>query len=166
MILNFRTQKQILDNWCWAAVTSSISFYFDRNSRWMQSALAARLINNICGGITANNSQTAPPICDAQMDIARALSLTGNLAGDIIRPLSFNEVVQQINGGFPFCCQIVFPGIQTSHFVILYGYHSTDVIIGDPQAGIFSINYQDFLSNYRGGSWQRTIGTKRGTANI
>jgi Papain-like cysteine protease AvrRpt2 len=162
MILNFRTQKQILDNWCWAAVTSSIAFYFNGNSRWLQSTLAARLINNVCASVNANNAQTAPPVCDVQMDIGRALTLTGNLAGDILRPLSFNEVVQQINAGFPLCCQIVFPGVQTSHFVILYGYQSTDVVIGDPQAGIFSLNYQSFLTSYRNGNWRRTIGTKRG----
>jgi len=161
MILDFRTQKQILDNWCWAAVASSISFYFDRNSPWIQSALAATLIHGVCNGINTTNADTAPPVCDVQMDIAHALNLTENLRGDIIRPLSFNEVVQQINTGFPVCCQIVFAGSQASHFVVIYGYQSADLIVGDPQAGIFSLNYQSFLSNYRGGNWRRTIGTKR-----
>jgi hypothetical protein len=75
-------------------------------------------------------------------------------------PLSFGEVVDQINNRFPICCQIVFPGFDTSHFVVLYGYQSGDVVIGDSQAGIFSIPYNDFLTNYRGGIWKRTIGTK------
>jgi hypothetical protein len=160
MILDFRTQKQILDNWCWAAAASSISFYFDRNSRWIQSSLAASLINSVCTGINTNNAETAPPICDVQMDIAHALNLTGNLGGDIIRPLAFEEVVRQINDRFPICCQIMFPGIQTSHFVVVYGYEGADLVLGDPQAGIFSLNYQSFLSNYRGGNWRRTIGTR------
>jgi hypothetical protein len=46
------------------------------------------------------------------LDIAQSLTLTGNLRGDILRPLTFDETVQQIDFGFPICCQIVFPGNQ------------------------------------------------------
>jgi len=165
MILNFKTQKQLLDNWCWSAMASSVSFYYNAKSPWMQNMLAARLVNITCIGINAANASTASAVCDVQMDVAKALALTGNLAGDIIRPLSFNEVVQQINAGFPICCQILFPGASGSHFVALYGYQSTNVIIGDPQAGIFSINYTQFVSGYRGGNWKRSIGTKRNIIN-
>jgi len=160
MILNFRTQKQILDNWCWAAVTSAISLYFNPSSQWIQSALAANLISSSCAGIDTTNSSTASDTCNSTLDIARSLQLTGNFAGNLMRPLSFAEVMGQINDRFPVCCQIVFPGFDTSHFVVLYGYQSTDVIVGDSQAGIFSIPYNTFLSNYRGGQWRRTIGTK------
>lgn len=160
MILNFRTQKQILDNWCWAAVTSGISFYFNSNSQWIQSALAAKLISSSCAGIDTTNAPSAPDTCNSTLDVARSLQVTGNFAGHLMRPLSFGEVVDQINNRFPICCQIVFPGFDTSHFVVLYGYQSGDVVIGDSQAGIFSIPYNDFLTNYRGGIWKRTIGTK------
>jgi len=166
MILNFRTQKQILGNWCWAAVTSGVSFYFNPNSRWIQSALAARLINSSCSGINALNVATASDTCNSTLDVARSLQLTGNFAGDLVRPLFFNEVVGQINKGFPICCQIVFPGLDTSHFVVLYGYSGSNVIIGDSQAGIFTIPYTTFLESYRGGNWRRTIGTKRNINHV
>jgi hypothetical protein len=161
MILNFRTQKQILDNWCWAAVTSGVSFFFNPGSRWIQSALAARLINSSCVGIDTINAGIASETCNVILDVARSLQLTGNFAGSLMRPLSFAEVVKQINDGFPICCQIVFPGFDTSHFVVLYGYQAADVVVGDSQAGIFSLPYNTFLINYRGGAWRRTIGTKR-----
>ena len=165
MILNFRTQKQILDNWCWAAVTSGISLYYDPNSKWFQNNLAARLIDPSCIGVNTNAVTAALVTCNVTLDIARALQLTGNFAGDLFRPLTFGEVVQQINLHFPVCCQIVFSGSQTSHFVVIYGYQAANVVIGDSQAGIFSISYTDFLSSYRGGSWKRTIGTKRNFIN-
>ena len=161
MILNFRTQKQILDNWCWAAVTSGVSFYFNPNSQWIQSALAARLISSSCAGIDTTNADAASDTCNSTLDIARSLQLTGNFAGSLLRPLSFNEVVQQINNGFPICCQIVFSGFDISHFVVIYGYQSAEVVIGDSQAGIFSIPYNTFLTSYRGGTWRRTIGTRK-----
>lgn len=166
MVLNFRIQKQILDNWCWAAVTSSISFYFDNNSRWRQGALAAHLINPDCGVITHAGGGAAPGFCDRTLDLARSLKMTGNFAGDLIRALSLAEVVNQINEGYPVCCQIVFPGSDTSHFVVIYGYQSTNLQIGDPQAGIFSIPYDTFLAGYRGGRWRRTIGTRKRPDNI
>jgi Papain-like cysteine protease AvrRpt2 len=166
MILNFRTQKQMLDNWCWAAVTSGVSFYFNPKSRWIQSMLAARLISSSCAGINTINAATAPDTCNSTLDIARSLQLTGNFAGDLMRPLSFNEVVQQINTGFPICCQVVFPGFDTSHFVVVYGYQGANVVIGDSQAGIFNVPYNNFLTNYRGGRWGRTIGTKKNINNV
>lgn len=166
MILNFRTQKQILDNWCWAAVTSGVSFFFDANSRWVQSALAATLISNSCAGINQVNASTASDTCNATLDVARSLRITGNFAADLMRPLSFNEVIDQVNKGFPICCQIVFPDLQTSHFVVIYGYQSSNIVIGDSQAGIFNIPYTSFLTNYRGGKWRRTIGTKSNSTNI
>jgi hypothetical protein len=166
MILNFRTQKQILDNWCWAAVTSGVSFYFNPGSQWIQSALATRLISSSCAGINTINAATASGICNSTLDLAKSLEMTGNFAGDLIRPLSFNEVVQQINAGFPICCQIVFAGVDTSHFVVVYGYEGINVVIGDSQAGIFTVPYNNFLTNYRGGRWRRTIGTKRNINNV
>jgi hypothetical protein len=123
--------------------------------------LQAQLISSSCAGIDTTNADTASDTCNATLDIARSLQLTGNFAGNLMRPLSFGEVVGQINLGFPICCQIVFPGFDTSHFVVLYGYQSTDVVIGDSQAGVFSIPYSTFLTNYRGGTWRRTIGTKK-----
>lgn len=160
MILNYQAQKQILDNWCWAAVTSSISFFYNQNSSGvLQSALAAGLISNICSEINSDNPENAPPICDASMDIANALNYTGNYAGQISQAIAFNDIVQQINGGFPICCQILWAGFDQSHFVAIYGYESSNLIIGDPEAGIFTVDYNQFLS-YRGGTWRRTIGTQ------
>jgi hypothetical protein len=161
MILGFITQKQILDNWCWAAVASSISFYYNSDSQWLQSTIAANLIDSSCALIDTNNATAAPTICDVSMDLATVLNATQNLYGTPLeRQLSFNEIVDQINANAPVCCQIVWQAISAAHYLTIYGYDGADIIIGDPEAGIFSINYNDFCSGYRGGSWSRSFGTQ------
>jgi hypothetical protein len=162
MILNFRTQKQLLDHWCWAAVSSSVSFYYNPFSQWRQSTIAGAMIGSACSGIDRTNADSAPDGCDMMMDAAQALAVTKNYLREIPRPLTYEEIVIQINNGFPVCCQIVWDGFSLSHFVTIYGYSERLIIVGDPQAGIASIEYFEFRSDYRtGGKWIRSIGTTR-----
>jgi len=161
MILNYQSQQQILANWCWAAVSSSISFYYNQNNQGrFQSEIAAGLLGSVCSNINADNADSCPPQCNAVQDISRALEFTRNYAGEFPFAFGFNDIVQQINAGFPICCQISWSNSANAHFVTIYGYESNHLIIADPQAGIFSIPYAQFL-NYRGGVWRRTIGTQR-----
>jgi papain like cysteine protease AvrRpt2 len=164
MRLNFYIQKQVLGNWCWAAVTSSVSFYYNGGSPWSQGALASALISPSCAGINADNAPIAPPVCNAVMDLAQALMLTGNYAGQTPAPLTFNDVAQQISQNSLVCCQISWEAFPQSHFVVIYGCEGSNVIIGDPEGEIFSIPYQSFLAGYRGGLWKRSIGAKSMTA--
>jgi hypothetical protein len=160
MILNYQSQQQILANWCWAAVSSSVSFFYNLNMQGSyQSDIAAGLLGTICGGINTSNAGAAPPQCNTAVDISSALQLTGNYAGEMQSALAFNDIVQQINNGFPLCCQISWNNSGQAHFVGIYGYETNNLIIADPEAGIFSVPYSDFL-NYRGGTWVRTIGTQ------
>jgi hypothetical protein len=161
MILNYLTQKQALDEWCWAAVASSISFFYNRNSKgYPQADIAARLIGSQCSGITTANRGTADPSCNVTGDVAKALGITGNLAWDIPRHLDLNEITDQINQGFPFCCQIDWNLTGKSHFVCVYGYEHTRLVVGDSESRVCTVDYQQFL-NYRQGAWRRTIGTRQ-----
>jgi Papain-like cysteine protease AvrRpt2 len=159
MILPFTTQKQILGNWCWAAVASSISFYFDPDSIWYQSALAAKLIGAGCSVISSDNS--GPAECNVVQDIADALNLTVNIYGNPIKgQLSYNDLVAQINYNAPVCCQIVWIGIDAAHYVTIYGYDGPNITIGDPEAGLCSIAFNDFCNGYRGGVWSMSFCTQ------
>jgi hypothetical protein len=159
MILNFKIQKQILDNWCWAALSSSISFYFNDNSKWSQSIIASALLgHDSCSTVNINNASIAPPVCDQVVDISSALKHTGNYATEISRPLTFNE--GQIDGGWPICCQILWKEFSVSHFVAIYGYQGANLIIGDPQSGVCTVDYNQFVNSYRGGVWRRSIGVQ------
>jgi hypothetical protein len=163
MTLPYLLQKQLLPNWCWSAVASSISFYYNRNQfGYRQGDIAGMLLGNSCN-IGAQNSGSASTFCDQPADIALALFKTGNYAGNLNLPLSYPQVVAQINGHFPVCCEIQWPSAAGNHFVAIVGYSGNDLIIGDPDpdaTSLFSISYNDFLNDYRGGGrWLRSIAT-------
>lgn len=158
MILNFKTQKQMQGNWCWAAVTSSVSFFFTEQSAWTQNVIVGNMIDSSCFDIGNGSS----PVCDVVNDAATALYRTGNFSGQLQRCLELNEIMMQIDSGYPVCCQITWPGINISHFVVIYGYDGNNLIIGDTQAGVTSCDYNQFLTDYRtGGNWVRTIGVRK-----
>jgi Papain-like cysteine protease AvrRpt2 len=161
MILNYLTQKQALDYWCWAAVASSVSFFYNKNQQGLlQGQIGGSLIGSICGNISTTNNKVVDPSCNTPRDISNALKITGNLAWDVNRALTFNEVVGQINAAFPICCQIYWPINNHSHFVAIYGYQNNNVIIGDPESGVCTLDFNDFLS-YRQGQWIRSVGTQQ-----
>jgi hypothetical protein len=161
MILNYLTQKQALDYWCWAAVASSVSFFYNQNQQGLsQGQIAGSLIGPVCSNISTVNNTVVDTSCNAPRDIANALQITRNLAWDVSRALTFNEIVAQINAAFPICCQIYWPINNQSHFVSIYGYQNNNLLIGDPESGLCTIDFSDFIS-YRQGQWIRTIGTQQ-----
>lgn len=159
VLQNYRVQTQLLANWCWAAVASSVSVNYNRNSRWSQADIAAALIAPACRYVPHGTGY--PPHCDSPMDLRLALRKTGNFAPGADRPLSLPEIISQINAGWPVCCQIKWEDRQGSHFVVIYGYHNSWLFIGDPEPGYGALNvpYNQFTYGYRGGRWLRTICT-------
>lgn len=161
MIQNFQIQNQLLSNWCWAAVASSISRYYNNNSPWTQGTLAANLTgHDSCSVITKDTAPIAPPVCNQVLDVASALKVTGNFVQQVLRPLTFNEVIGQVQGGWPVCCQISWDEYTTSHFVVVYGFNANMLVVGDPEAGVCSVDYTQFTTGYRGGKWSRSIATQ------
>lgn len=160
ILRNYQVQIQLLENWCWAAVTSSISRYYDSSSPWTQNNLAAELIHRSC----QNGGELSgfPPICDSVFDVATALRKTKNYAPGARRKLTLTEIKKQIDGQWPVCCQIRWEALEGSHFVVIYGYENDWLRIGDPsqEAGAIDIQYAELAFNYRGdGEWVRSIAT-------
>lgn len=161
MILEFQTQRQVLHEWCWAAVASSISLKYDPNSPWQQNVLAANLLNNVCKNVNPDNASTAPDICHQGYSLIQAMQVcTGNYAWDVQRYLTLDEVYHQINNGWPICCQIHWDNPPQEHYIIIYGYDGNSIAIGDPEAGVCSSDYSDLINSYRSGQWVRTYGTQ------
>jgi Papain-like cysteine protease AvrRpt2 len=162
MILNYQTQEQLLDDWCWAAVASSISIFYSPSSQWTQSALGGALLNPVCSRITSDNASTAQAVCRQTLDLSNVLSSINNLAWVVNQPLSLEQIQGQISSGWPICCEMTWPSGQ-SHVITLYGFSDSLIIIGDPEGGVFSADYEDLVSDYRsGGQWIRSVGTKPG----
>jgi len=160
MILNLQNQSQLLDDWCWAAVTSSISFNYDAASQWTQGELAGSLLDSSCSNINKSNAGSAPTVCNQQYDLQKALTCSNNYAWVVEGNLTFNQISNQINSGWPICCQIYWDVYDQSHFIIIFGYNGSTIVIGDPDAGVCSIDYNDLINGYRAGKWIRTFGTQ------
>ncbi len=159
MILDYQTQQQILDEWCWAAVASSVSFYYNPNSIWLQSQLAADLLDSSCSLVTTQNADSPPVACQKVFSLQEALIHTNNFAWPIDRYLTLDEIRNQINNGWPIGCQISWNDNQ-NHFIAIYGYEGNKIIIGDPQSGVCSLDYTLLIQNYRSGKWIRSYGTQ------
>ncbi len=153
--LPFSRQQQQENNWCWAATSSSVSYYFDLNSQWSQCNIASACLQIQC-------CATSAP-CDVQFTLDGPLSQTGNLQGI---PFSGNDtqngLQSEIDAGRPVCCHITWVG-GTGHFVAISGYdwNTGDVLVEDPLYGQYTVPYQTFVSSYRGsGSWDYTYYTQ------
>lgn len=159
MILDIQTQKQLLDEWCWAAVASSISFKYDHDSGWDQARIASHILSSACSIVTG--PENAPEICRQGASLTQAMQeCTGNFAWSVDSVLTLEQIWYQINNNWPVCCQIYWPATQNAHYIILFGYEGNNIIIGDPQAGNFTQDYDSLVTSYRGGQWLRTYGTQ------
>ncbi|MDQ7947243.1 MAG: papain-like cysteine protease family protein [Pedobacter sp.] len=162
MVLPYRVQKQILTQWCWAAVSSSISKCYNEFSSWSQNKIASVQLKQDC-------SVVFPPSSPAELNqlegLNDALVITGNYAGILNRPLKLAEIILQIKVGRPIGCQIARIDGQT-HFVCLFGYNADTfaLYIGDPafegEYAVRIIAYEEFKDNYDGGRWVRSYPTQ------
>ena len=73
--LSFVVQHQQQNEWCWAAVTASLSLYYDASSPWTQGSI----VNDQFGQTTCTFNGSAPA-CNRPWIWMFALTRTGNLA--------------------------------------------------------------------------------------
>ena len=137
-----------MDNWCWAATSTSVSHYYDTSSAWTQCAVATSCLapERCC--------EAAKP-CDIPYRLDLALQATANLRRMVSKSLPFEDLVTEIDAGAPVCCHIAWSG-GGGHFVAVIGYDSTneDVDVADPYYGPSTIPVSTFESSYRSsGRW-------------
>jgi hypothetical protein len=165
--LTFDIQRQQGDNWCWAAVTASVSYFYDNGTAWTQCTIACtRLNKNDCCPPRNGNP------CDVQNRLDLALQITGNFIDPLLDyPLRFADVQQQIDSR-----KVVGARIQWAngfgHFVALHGYNDTTAInylyVADPIFGKNIVNFDTFIRNYQqsGSSWTHSYLTKSAGLNM
>jgi hypothetical protein len=155
--LGFAMQSQLETNWCWSAVATSTSRFYNSSSGWTQCGLA----NQQLGQSTCcqNGSSSA---CNVPWYLDQALGQTGNLEswesghadlttveGDLVRTCPVGVRIGWSGGGGHF---VVIDGAETSN---------TTVHVEDPIYGSSDIAYNTLASNYQGsGSWTHTYFTK------
>jgi hypothetical protein len=162
MILNLSMQKQLMDEWCWAAVASAVSFFYNNNASGLyQSDIAGQIINPVCSNVNGSNGGDFPQ-CNHPQDLGTVLQQTQNYAGEMQRALTMTELAGQLNQGYPVCCQINWSGVDVAHYIVVYGLDGNNILVGDPAANNYWADYNYLTNNFgnSNGQWQRSIATQ------
>ncbi len=156
MALAFHMQHQQQTQWCWAAVATSTSLFFDSNSQWTQCTLVnAELGQSTC----CNNGSTSA--CNRPWYLDRALGRTGNLSSLTGSAEPFATIQQQNGQGRPLGARIGWSG-GGGHFVMLTGTGNNQTLtVQDPWYGTSTSTYNSFRSHYQGnGTWTHSYFTQ------
>ena len=152
-------QPQLESQWCWAACSTSVSRLFDASSSWTQ-----------CRVVNAELAQTgccqdgASGQCNRPWYLDRALTRTGNLAGQSAGTAPISRIRSELDAGRPIGIRIGWAG-GGGHFVMISGCFddATGILeVRDSIYGTSEISIAAFSSGYQGsGSWTHTYYTER-----
>ena len=157
--LPFSQQTQQQDLWCWAAVTVSVSLFYNAGSGWSQCSLVnAEVGRSDCcfnGGLS---------VCNKTSTLDAPLSRTGNLNVMHNSLVPFPDVVSEIGSNHPLGCRIGWPD-GNGHFVVVHGYsdgaNGSWVSVADPFYGSSTYVYDAFCTSYRNsGKWTHSYFTQ------
>ncbi|HEX8738108.1 MAG TPA: papain-like cysteine protease family protein [Pyrinomonadaceae bacterium] len=156
--LNFNMQAQQQNQWCWSAVGTSTSLFYNSSSIWTQCSLANQQL-----GQTTCCQNGGSPACNQPWYLDRALQAVGNLDHLVGGTITYPQVQQEINAARPLGSRIGWAG-GGGHFVILDGYNTAGaqfLSIRDPWYGSSTYTYTAFSTAYQGnGSWTHSYYTK------
>jgi hypothetical protein len=118
---------------CWAAVAVAISKYYNPEQLISQKALATAIF-----GAHNYNNVLGP---------SKALAFTGNLKAAVAGPLSLEEVMEELQQGFPIAaCMRYFIGW---HLVIIHGFSPAgELLIADSLHGPSHMRIDSFSTAY------------------
>lgn len=159
--LVFPLQRQEQANWCWAAVTASVSAFYTPSSSWTQCGVAdAALGRNDC----CTTGRSDPAKCNRPFYLETALDTAGHLARVVPRDLTIAEVQAEMTRGRPVCARIEWPD-RSGHFLAVVGClvgpsGDTYLDIADPIYLGSRILFHDFATSYQtGASWTHSYVT-------
>jgi hypothetical protein len=158
--LHFEMERQMADNWCWAANTASISKYFTPGSNWNQCLIACRSL-----GFSDCCSRPIPSHCDDEYFLNRSLNITGNLRDFEDNNLNFRTIKAEIDNGNILALRIEWSN-GAGHFISIFGYDDSGseefLHIGDPLKEKALVSYSKVLFDYEGvgGTWTHSYFTQ------
>lgn len=153
-------QSQVQPNWCWSAVSTSISHFYNPASAWTQCSLANAELGETTCCADGSTSQ-----CNRDWYLDRALTRTGNLQSWVGNPVTLSDVEHELNAGRPVGVRIGWAG-GGGHFIVLDGYSDPGTGPGflnvqDPIFGRTRMPYSAFRNTYHGdGTWTHTYYTR------
>jgi hypothetical protein len=149
--LGFLMQTQQQTNWCWCAMTVSITNFYG-------GALTQCGFANTRLGQTTCCAAGGSAVCNVQSDMVTPLQTAGHLAFWQASAPTFAQIQTEIDNGRPVSCRIQWPG-GGGHFVAVTGYllGSTEfVAVMDPSGTTADIRLADFIVNYNTGTVDET----------
>ena len=156
--VNLVMQQQVQDQWCWAAVSTSIAEHFG-STTWTQCIVVSRELDD--ESCCANGSA---PACNRTWYLEKALSRVGALERmEDGGPVNLNQFSAEIDRGHPICIRIGWAG-GGGHFVAIGGYRSDGALVAieDPWYGASEIPVGHLNGRYQGtGRWTHTYYTRQ-----
>jgi hypothetical protein len=161
-------EHQQQTQWCWAAVSNSVSHYYDAGSTWTQCTIVNAELGQT--GCCTNGATTA---CNQSWYLDRALTRVGCLLSMASGTLSFPTVKALINNTRPPCARQGWSG-GGGHFMAIVCYFegllgliagsgttAKRLRISDPWYGDSVVDYDVFVSGYQGsGTWTHSYQTQ------
>jgi Papain-like cysteine protease AvrRpt2 len=155
----YSTDPQEQSNWCWAAVTQSVSRFYATAPVPQQCEIVARQLTPLdcCGA-----DKTGP--CNKAWNLDQPLKAAGHYNYRDDSTIPFTDVQTEVTGSRPVGVRIDW-GDGTAHFVAIIGWSTATgtewVDVGDPFSGFVQTPYQTLVSGYHGsaGSWANTYTT-------
>jgi hypothetical protein len=155
--LAFVMEPQLQNEWCWAAVSTSVALYYAPQSGRTQCAVVNDgLEQTTCcqdGGSAA---------CNQPYFLEKALAIVGHLASDFGGALDFDRVRAEIDAGRPFGLCIDWKG-GGGHVVAVGGYDAQGemLLVCDSMFGTSHVPLATFPASYQGGgTWSWTYLTQ------
>ncbi|HTQ15384.1 MAG TPA: C39 family peptidase [Rhizomicrobium sp.] len=158
--LAFTMQKQLQDNWCWAATASSVAAYYRDPDNPSQCDLAKKYIQNSCCPKGQPNLPACT--CNEPYQLITPLQVLGRSNGDA-QPgaLDFDSIATEIDAGRPVCIRIdINP--PNGHFLVIIGYDRStgDVYLCDPEYKVVGPHPWSQVGAAVGGSWNESYKTQ------
>ncbi|WP_167350712.1 papain-like cysteine protease family protein [Methylobacterium variabile] len=158
--LAFRVDHQTQTQWCWAAVASSISRFYDHASPWTQCRVAdAQLAKAVCC-----DPQEAESQCNKQARLDEALKKTSNFVRWVVLNnqddwpgVSFEDIKSEIDSNRVIATRVGWDG-GGGHFQAIFGYSESPsgekfIRVTDPIYREVDVAFTEFASRYEAGGW-------------
>ena len=155
--LIFTMQAQQQSNWCWAAVSTSVSHFYDSTSSWTQCEVAnTQLGRTDCCGAGASGA------CNVYGYLDQGLQEVGHFDHLQNGTVTFQVLRNEIVASRPLGIRVAWSG-GGAHFIAAIGAEEGDlVLVGDPGSGANSlVDYATLETSYSGsGTWTHSYFTK------
>lgn len=160
VLLEVRVEKQLLNNWCWAALASALGGYYG-TSQASQTEIASRLLEADCTALAIDEELRKR--VDREFRLDRAMMAAGCFSHWSAGKPMFDRVRFEINLGRPFCARIEWHQ-GAAHYVLIHGYRERGehILVADSLHGPGQYPLPDFPARYReGGAWTETFWSTR-----